>query len=88
MMAERYTQKDLEEIADSVNRSLYGKYKVVPSYRYGYVALDLFDAETGSMKSTLRSGMTKGETAEYMYAMLKGIELEESAKKSKLNKVI
>lgn len=68
----RITKKDLEEIAKSVN-SLTNKINVKVSYRYGYVAIDLYYKD-GKFVGTLVSGLTKSqayEILESMYNMLR-----------------
>jgi len=53
--------------------------------RYGYKALDLYDAKGGMLK-TLRSGMSSGEAKEYLYAMQTGVDVYRKPKPRKKKK--
>ncbi|MBW2986869.1 hypothetical protein KY333_05865, partial [Candidatus Woesearchaeota archaeon] len=77
--------KELEGTAERLNSELEGTgYSVRVGQRYGYKALDLY--RNGKMQRTLRTGLTTGEAQEYLFAMMKGMEL--SRHKKKLDTVV
>ena len=50
---------------------------VVLGKRYGYKAFDLYHTKSkgGGMIDTLKAGFTSGQALDYLYAMIKGINL-------------
>jgi hypothetical protein len=85
-MSEKVTREQLDRMAETINRMLKGTgNKIVIGGRYGYTAVDLgYEDKPYGLQDTLRSGMTKKETLEYMWALKKGMELAEK----KIGKVI
>ena len=74
----RTTEKDILNVQDQLNSIIRHKgIEVRLGGRYGYQAFDLFRTKRkgGSCMQTIRAGMTKKEAYDYLWALLKGIEL-------------
>ena len=85
----RVTLEELKGSLKNLNEMLSPNLEVHLGQRYGYKALDLYDPRSGHLRTTLRSGMSSGEAYEYIWAMIKGMELYEEVKSSKkLGKVM
>jgi len=87
-MADRITKANLEASAENINNRLARKripVRVEVGYRYGYKALDLYEAGKDKYKQleTIRSGMTAGQCHEFMFAMMKALDLDYYKKKRK-----
>ena len=86
-MADRITKANLEASAENINKRLARKripVRVEVGYRYGYKALDLYKAgEKYHQLETIRSGMTAGQCHEFMFAMMKALDLDYYKKKRK-----
>jgi len=81
----RVSLKELKETVDVLNSMLKDTgYSVRVGQRYGYKALDLYKG--GKLDRTLRTGLSTGEAQDYIFAMMKGIEL--ASKKKKLKEMI
>ena len=78
----RVTLEELKGSLKNLNEMLSPNLEVHLGQRYGYKALDLYDSK-GNLRSTLRSGMSSSEVYEYIWAMVKGMELYEEVKSSK-----
>ena len=85
----RVSKKELETTVDLINSMIKDTgQKIRIGERYGYKALDMYDTKSGKMLSTVISGVSTGEAQQYLFAMIKGIELENLAnKKKKLGEV-
>lgn len=85
-MAERATNKDLNDAAKMVNGHLEGTGNmVIVNGRYGYTAVDLaHEGKPWTVRKTLRTSMTKGEALQYLWALETGMELVASRKVHKV----
>ena len=74
-MSERITNNDIEKMTSRLNGHLSPQgLQVDVNSRYNYLGIDLYKQD-GSMSDTLRTGLTKREAYEFLYAMCRGIEL-------------
>lgn len=82
----RVSLKELKETVKLLNSILKDTgYSVKVGERYGYKALDLYNKDN-ELERTLRAGLSTGEAQDYIFAMMKGIEL--ASKKKKLKEMI
>ncbi len=71
----RATEKDVDDALNTLNELIKPRgIQVKRQGRYGYQGLDLFNLNGGCL-STVATGFTKGQALDYVWALLKGIEL-------------
>lgn len=80
----RVSLKELKSTVERFNSLIEDSNREVRvGQRYGYKALDLYYKDSGKMIRTLRAGFSTGEAQEYLFAMIKGMELGTLANKKK-----
>ena len=73
MSTTRITKQQLDELAAHVSRCFTGELHVVVEGRYGYTAIDLYDAH-GCVR-TVTAGLTKRQAHDYLGAMMSALEI-------------
>ena len=71
----RTTEGDIDLALESLNNAIKSQgVQVKRQGRYGYQGLDLYNLEGGCL-NTVKTGLTTGQALDYVWAMIKGIDL-------------